>query len=105
MRDRIAQFRRESGLRIGFGIGVNSGVALVGNIGTAQLMAYTAIGDVVNVAARLQAEARTGEILITDATLAHLTGHVDIEELGATYVKGRSAPVPTYKVVRLTGSA
>ena len=101
MRARIEELRRQTGIRVGFGIGLNSGEAIVGNIGTPQLMAYTAIGDDVNVAARLQAEARSGEILVSDATLALLGDQAEVEELGSTHVKGRSAPVTIYKLTRL----
>ena len=72
MRARLDELRQETGTRVGFGIGINTGEAIVGNIGTAQLMNYTAIGDVVNVAARLQAEARSGEVLISEATLERI---------------------------------
>ena len=102
MRERIAELRRETGTRAGFGIGVNSGSAIVGNIGTPQVMSYTAIGDVVNVTARLQAEARAGEILISESTLERIRGRVEVEELGPLYVKGRAAPIATYKLLRLT---
>lgn len=101
MRSRLDQLREETGVRVGFGIGLNSGTAIVGNIGTPELLNYTAIGDVVNVAARLQAEARSGEILISEATLERISNRVDIEELGPIYVKGRAVPVSTYKVLRI----
>ncbi|HET9015314.1 MAG TPA: adenylate/guanylate cyclase domain-containing protein [Thermomicrobiaceae bacterium] len=103
MRERIAELRRETGTRAGFGIGLNSGSAIVGNIGTPQVMSYTAIGDVVNVTARLQAEARAGEILISESTLERIRGTVEVEELGPLYVKGRAAPIATYKLLRLSG--
>lgn len=99
MRSRLDQLRKETGVRVGFGIGLNSGTAIVGNIGTPELLNYTAIGDVVNVAARLQAEARSGEILISEATLERVAGRVACEDLGALYVKGRAVPVNTYKVI------
>ncbi|WP_430228728.1 adenylate/guanylate cyclase domain-containing protein [Nitrosomonas communis] len=101
MRSRLDQLRRETGVRVGFGIGLNSGTAIVGNIGTPELLNYTAIGDVVNVAARLQAEARSGEILISEATLMRVANRVEGEELGPLYVKGRADPVSTYKVTRI----
>lgn len=101
MRSHIDDLRRDTGVRVGFGIGLNSGSAIVGNIGSRQFMNYTAIGDVVNVAARLQAEARAGEILISDTTLRFVADKVQVEELGSLYVKGRAAAVPTYKVLRV----
>jgi PAS domain S-box-containing protein len=102
MRSHIEDLRRETGVRVGFGIGINSGSAIVGNIGSQRFMNYTAIGDVVNVAARLQAEARAGEILISDTTLNLVGEQVRVEELGALYMKGRSVPVSTYKVLELS---
>jgi adenylate cyclase len=103
MRSRLDELREESGARVSFGVGLNSGEAIVGNVGTTQLMSYTAIGDAVNVAARLMAEARAGEILLSQSTLEKITGHVEVEELGSLYVKGRANPVPTYKLLRLRG--
>ena len=55
---------------------------VVGTIGAPQLMSYTVIGDVVNVAARLQGEARAGEVLITEDTFRQVADHVETEELG-----------------------
>src|SRR5205823_156570 len=90
-----------SGGRVGCGVGINTGEAIVGNIGTAEVMNYTIIGDVVNVAARLQAEARAGEVLLSDVAYQHIAGAVEVEELGSIHVKGRAQPVVIYKVVRL----
>jgi PAS domain S-box-containing protein len=104
MRDGLDALRQDTGVRVGFGVGLNAGQAIVGNIGTSQLMNYTAIGDVVNVAARLQAEARSGEILISDTVLERVADRVLHEELGQVYVKGRAVPVTTYKLLGLRGS-
>ena len=89
------------GQRIAFGVGINTGEAIVGNIGTAELMNYTIIGDVVNVAARLQGEARAGEVLLSGAAYEQVAGSVEVEELGSMHVKGRAQPVPIYKVLRV----
>jgi PAS domain S-box-containing protein len=104
MRDGLDSLRQDTGARVGFGVGLNAGPAIVGNIGTSQLMNYTAIGDVVNVAARLQAEARSGEILISDSVLERVADRVRFEELGQVYVKGRAVPVTTYKLLGLIES-
>jgi PAS domain S-box-containing protein len=105
MRASLDRLRNDTGVRVGFGIGLNTGQAVVGNIGTAQLMNYTAIGDVVNVAARLQSEARSGEILVSDAILERVRNSVVFEELSDIYVKGRSEPVTTYKLLGMRESA
>lgn len=101
MRASLDRLRNDTGVRVGFGIGLNAGQCVVGNIGTAQLMNYTAIGDVVNVAARLQAEARSGEILISQGALERVKDAVVVEELSDIYVKGRAVPVTTYKLLGL----
>jgi adenylate cyclase len=98
MQRRFAETPARQGQRASFGIGINTGLGVVGTIGAPQLMSYTVIGDVVNVAARLQAEARAGEVLITEDTFRQVTDHVETEELGSIYVKGRLAPVTMYKV-------
>jgi class 3 adenylate cyclase/PAS domain-containing protein len=98
MQRRFAETPVRAGQRASFGIGINTGHGVVGTIGAPQLMSYTVIGDVVNVAARLQGEARAGEVLITEDTFHLVADHVDTEELGSLYVKGRLAPVTMYKV-------
>lgn len=101
MSSRISELRQETGVQVGFGIGIHAGEAIVGNIGTSKLMSYTAIGDVVNVSARLESEARTGEILISGETYEKIAAHVDVEELGSIYLKGRLHPIRVFKVLRL----
>ena len=101
MQSRLRDLRGAADGRIAFGIGINTGEGVVGNIGTADLMNYTVIGDVVNVAARLQGEARAGEVLISSTTYEQVAEQVEVEELGAIHVKGRSQPVQIYKVVRV----
>lgn len=86
------------GLRLQFGIGIARGEAVVGNIGTAQLMNYTAIGNCVNLARRLQEVAKGGQILIDENTYQAVQRHVKARSLGALEVKGFSAPVPVYEI-------
>ncbi len=101
MQQRLREQVADSGgtLTTGYGVGINTGAAIVGNIGTPELMNYTAIGDAVNVAARLQSEAQIGDVLISDATYERVAGRVEVEELGTRQVKGRSQPVLVYRVL------
>lgn len=84
---------------VGFGIGIHTGEAVVGNIGTPELMNYTAVGDTVNVANRLQSEALLGEVLISDTTWQKVAGQFDTEYLGPRPVKGRSQLVGIHRVI------
>ena len=101
MQERLRELQGPTGDRIAFGVGINTGEGIVGNIGTAELMNYTIIGDVVNVAARLQGEARAGEVLLSGGAYAQIADLLEVEELGAVHVKGRAQPVPIFKVVRV----
>ncbi len=82
------------------GIGVNTGNAIVGNVGSENRMDYTAIGDSVNVAARLEQIARGGEIIIGEETFLQSQGHFRTRKRGAVTVKNKVNPVICYKVLR-----
>lgn len=91
--------RRRAGLApLTIGIGINSGEAIVGNIGTEERMEYTAIGDMVNVAQRLQAEAADGDIVISDAVRAQVQAHVAVHHTIETRLKGRRQPVRAHRI-------
>ena len=83
-----------------FRVGVNSGPAVIGNVGALEQMSFTAIGDTTNLAARLQAEAEPGQVVIGATTAAELTGAI-LEPLGALELKGKSEPVDAFRLVRL----
>jgi len=85
--------------RLQFGVGIATGDAIVGNIGTAQLMNYTAIGSSVNLARRLQESAKGGQILIDRATYQAVAAHVKVRPLGLLEVKGMREPLPVYDVL------
>lgn len=75
------------------GIGVNTGVAYVGAVGTAEHVEFTALGDAVNVTARLASEAGPGELLVTESTAAAI-GLTDAAlERRQLAIRGRSAPI------------
>jgi adenylate cyclase len=83
---------------IGVGIGINHGDVFAGNIGSHRRLEYTVIGDPVNVAARLCAEAGPGEILVSEAFLRVLREQVDCEFLPEMGLKGKAQVVRVYRV-------
>jgi adenylate cyclase len=88
-------------LRMEFGVGIASGEALVGNIGATQLLHYTAVGDTVNLAQRLEELAGGGEILLTENCFRAVATKVEVTDRGATAIRGRSEPVNIFRLVSL----
>ncbi|MCR5273062.1 MAG: adenylate/guanylate cyclase domain-containing protein [Lachnospiraceae bacterium] len=86
------------GKSVSFGIGVNCGPAVVGNIGCEFRMDYTAIGDTVNTAARLEANAKRGQILISDKVYERVKDRLKVTPIGAIPLKGKSNEVFVYQV-------
>ncbi|QJY50660.1 adenylate/guanylate cyclase domain-containing protein [Pseudonocardia broussonetiae] len=84
-----------------FRVGVNTGPALVGNIGSTALRNFNAMGDAVNVAARLESVAEPGQVVIGEATRALLPADTDVEALGELAVKGRRGPVTAFRLKAL----
>lgn len=80
------------------GIGINSGEVVVGNIGSPQHMDYTAIGDEVNIAERLQSIAGGGQILVTSRVYDVTKGMFKFREFGSIEVKGKRQPVEVFEV-------
>ena len=103
MQEAIAAYHHEldSEARLSFGVGINVGEAVVGNVGTAELMNYTAIGDSVNLAKRLQENAEAGQILLSQSAYDAVRKHVRVRALEPIKVKGRSGTEPVYELVGL----
>lgn len=97
--DRIAEkFRERYGKSVSFGIGINCGNAVVGNIGCDFRMDYTAIGDTVNTAARLESNAKPGQILISKEVYEAVKDRVAVTPVGEIPLKGKSNGVFVYQI-------
>ncbi|MBI5876828.1 MAG: GAF domain-containing protein [Chloroflexi bacterium] len=93
MRESVVQHQQEVGpsAQLQFGLGLNVGDAVVGNIGAERALNYTAIGDSVNLAKRLQEGAAGNQIVLSDAIYQMVQEHVEVAALEAVHVKGRAA--------------
>ena len=102
IQDRIARLQGELqdsyGVRPLLRIGIHTGPAVVGQIGEGKPMSYSALGDTVNVASRLQAAAEPGSVCITKATLDLVEGFVDTTFLGTRQFKGKAQTIEIYRL-------
>ena len=94
------EIETEHGARPAFRVGLHSGPLIIGAVGDEQKMEITALGDTVNLASRLESEADTGGILMSEATHALVEGYVDSEFAGERAIKGKAEP---QKLWRLNG--
>lgn len=92
------KFEKRFGKSVAFGIGVNCGNAVVGNIGCEFRMDYTAIGDTVNTAARLESNAKRGQILISESVYEAVKERVEVTPIGEIPLKGKSNGVFVYQL-------
>ncbi|MNW43336.1 Adenylate cyclase 1 [compost metagenome] len=83
---------------ISFGIGIHTGPAVFGNIGSRKRMDYTAIGDTVNTAARLESRAKPGRILLSEAVYVQIEGRVAVSRSGFYQLKGKEQEIVAYEV-------
>ena len=105
MQEGFARIRQESEdedvASLGLGIGINTGEAVVGNIGSERIMDYTVIGDTANVASRLQEKASGGKILISHSTYLHIQDQVVVREMPPLQLSGKQVSTTIYELKEL----
>ena len=93
--------RRRRGLEFDVRVGIHTGLVVVGEIGNDLAMEYTAMGDAVNLAARIEQTAEPGSVLISDDTYRLVAPLFEAEPLGELELRGKRLPVPVLRVLGL----
>jgi adenylate cyclase len=103
MREGVLAYQRNipPELHVAFGFGINTGRAVVGNLGSGRMQNYTAIGDTVNVAERIQGKASDNDILLNHTTFVQVRQHVRVEKLAPMYVKNKTEPLDVFRLIEL----
>jgi len=93
------QVRQSHGVDFDVRVGINTGLVVVGAVGSDLRMEYTALGDAINLAARMEQTARPGTVQVAHDTYRLVKPLFEFEELGGIEVKGKAEPVPAYRVL------
>jgi predicted ATPase/class 3 adenylate cyclase/ribosomal protein L40E len=96
------KLKSEQGIDFKMRIGINTGLVVVGSIGNDLSMEYTAMGDTVNLASRLEGLAEPGSILVSESTYKLVKDYFEFIPLEEAHVKGKSQPVKAYSVIGKT---
>ena len=97
---RLEALSEVEGEKIEVGVGVNTGPAIAGYLGSEDRVEYTVLGDAVNVAQRLQEQARPNRVFIGAATRVALNGNFNFRAVGNVELRGRTQPIETFEVLR-----
>ena len=97
---RLEALSEVEGEKIEVGIGVNTGPTIAGYLGSEDRVEYTVLGDAVNVAQRLQEQARPNRVFIGAATRAAINGNFNFRAVGNVELRGRTQPIETFEVLR-----
>jgi len=97
---RLEALSESEGEKIEIGIGVNTGPTIAGYLGTEERVEYTVLGDAVNVAQRLQEQARPNRVFIGAATHVAINGNFNFRAVGNVELRGRTQPIETFEVLR-----
>jgi adenylate cyclase len=88
----------EPEFRMKINIGLHTGMAVVGNVGAPQVMNYTAVGDTVNVAARLQGQGHNGQIIVSQTVHDAIADEIRAKRIGLINLKGRTEAITAYEI-------
>jgi class 3 adenylate cyclase/tetratricopeptide (TPR) repeat protein len=98
--DHAAEVKKRYSIECRFRVGLNTGPVVVGKISDSLDMDYTALGDTVNLAARMEQLAEPGAVYLSENTYRAVQDYFECEPLGALTVKGKAGPVVAYWALR-----
>ena len=104
IRERLREYSeklKKQGIDFNMRIGLNTGLVVVGRIGDDLTMEYTAMGDTVNLASRMESTAEPGTIQVAENTYRLTEGYFEFKPLGEIQVKGKKEPVKAYQLIKV----
>ncbi|MCP4167085.1 MAG: AAA family ATPase [Chloroflexi bacterium] len=96
------EMRQRWGVDFDVRVGINTGLVVVGKVGTDNHVEYTALGDAINLAARMEQTAAPGTVQIAEETYQRVAPFFEIQDLGGIEVKGKSKPIRSFRVLKAT---